>query len=496
MGRLYGTCPERNVSPLIKDITTWRGGGGYQAQPIPAFPHRIIFKRLLLRHGGSLEIAAPNEGSISSPDKHLTYYAVEASVPFIFRCFYGVVLMFRFHRLFWLAALSSSISAGALATEYHPGFTCPRPNNDDQLAVEICANQSMAREELIFEKTYYAHRQQDGVQAYHDLKVKAVAYNTALRTTCGIPAAGSSGQMPPTAPACYVDQIKSQVANLSTTLHGGALDEARRDIDVHIEIQQKLMDTGLLPGTSADGIYGDATRIAIVRWQQQHGYSATGFVTDTQASVLLDIGKSVAPFAAAAPAPEPNPAPTDNAPFLSSERGSVQPAVSTFAEQPTVSGSVDGANESDFTSIISIYHQKFAGAGNEFLQGRVFRERNAALQEAFKNGLTVKNWTGAVYKLSSNGGGKGILEVTLSNDAWVETMNNALSDMEDHTLVEPGSALYDALGSLKEGDKVVFSGSFFLDRGGDNVLETTDMTMNGKMTEPEFVFQFTSISKQ
>jgi hypothetical protein len=114
----------------------------------------------------------------------------------------------------------------SFAAEYRPGFACPRPDNSDLLTVNICANQAMARAELMFEKTYYAHLQQDGVIAYHELKVLEINSNNQLRAACGIPAAGSAGSMPPTGPACYVTQTALQIAEWNKSLRGDAL--ARR----------------------------------------------------------------------------------------------------------------------------------------------------------------------------------------------------------------------------------------------------------------------------
>ena len=211
-----------------------------------------------------------------------------------------------------LVSLALAFHAYA-AGEYRPGFNCPRPDNSDLLAVYICTNQAMAREELIFEKTYYAHRQQDGVQAYRNLKLQAINYNAQLRAVCGIPATGGAGLMPPTGPACYVTQTDLQVANWNASLHGDALEEAARDIDIHIAAQQQLIELGFLPPKStADGVYGDSTRIAIVRWQEKNGLVSNGFLSDTEVSSLLSGAGSQQPVTPAPQTPQrldPSPSP-------------------------------------------------------------------------------------------------------------------------------------------------------------------------------------------
>jgi hypothetical protein len=150
--------------------------------------------------------------------------------------------------------------------------------------------------------------------------------------------------------------------------------------------------------------------------------------------------------------------------------------------------------ETKFISIIATYHSEYDNAGTDFQKGAVYRRRADALRSLLGNGLSVSGWTGTVYKLSSNGDGYGILEITLSADAWVETMNNSLSDSSVHTLITPDSPLYSVLGTLKEGDQVVFSGTFFSDE--NEFPQTTDLAMSSKMTEPEFVFKFSSVEKR
>ena len=86
-----------------------------------------------------------------------------------------------------IAGLACSGSA-AWATDYHPGFTCPRPDASDPLTTAICADPAMAKAELTLEKAYYAHRELEGPSAYHRLKVQAVAYDTEMRKACDIPA--------------------------------------------------------------------------------------------------------------------------------------------------------------------------------------------------------------------------------------------------------------------------------------------------------------------
>ena len=53
--------------------------------------------------------------------------------------------------------------------------------------------------------------------------------------------------------------------------------------------------------------------------------------------------------------------------------------------------------------------------------------------------------------------------------------------------------MYQKMGYLSEGDKVKFSGSFFID--DDGMVETQNLSKKGKINKPGFTFKFSDISK-
>ena len=165
---------------------------------------------------------------------------------------------------------------------------------------------------------------------------------------------------------------------------------------------------------------------------------------------------------------------------------SVGSAAQPSAEMPS--------DERRFLAAVASYHNEYSNASTDFQKGVVFQNRANALRASLPSGLEAKGWVGTIYKLSSNGDGFGVLEITLSDDAWLTTWNNSFSDTDDHTLILPTSPVYSTLGDLKEGDKVKVSGLLLPDSGPD-VVRTTDLSMGSKMTEPEFLFRFTSIEK-
>jgi hypothetical protein len=145
-------------------------------------------------------------------------------------------------RKFWsvLVVVTVIASASGRAAEYHPGFACPRPDASDPLATAICADPDLAKAELVLEKAYYLRREVDGPLAFQALKGKAAAIDKATREACGIPTPGSVAAMPSGAAACYVAKTQRAASDWATSVTWSAYDEATRDIDVHIELQQKL----------------------------------------------------------------------------------------------------------------------------------------------------------------------------------------------------------------------------------------------------------------
>jgi peptidoglycan hydrolase-like protein with peptidoglycan-binding domain len=53
-----------------------------------------------------------------------------------------------------------------------------------------------------------------------------------------------------------------------------------------LDVQRRLTKLGF--DTKANGKFDDATRDAISRWQEQHGYPKTGFLNTAQHQALLD----------------------------------------------------------------------------------------------------------------------------------------------------------------------------------------------------------------
>jgi hypothetical protein len=142
-----------------------------------------------------------------------------------------------------------------------------------------------------------------------------------------------------------------------------------------------------------------------------------------------------------------------------------------------------------FISAVASGRDMFAAAQNEQAAGGARTNRKSAICSALAS-MSVRQWQGAIALASTNGDGKGVLVVRIAPDVGLKTWGGA--DAES-TFVEPDSAVFKQLGSLKQGDPVLFSGSFV---GSDaDCVRETSLTIARSMQQPEFVFRFSEISR-
>lgn len=163
-----------------------------------------------------------------------------------------------------------------------PSFDCSAVHTPT--AQLICSSRDLSRIDLEFVQAYYALRQQVGETGWQGLKAEALDFQNQTMQRCGIPVAG---QLPPDpAPwvTCLSAAYERQRSVWLSRLSGPALEEAQRPIEQHVALQHDLQAVGFLPATEKiDGVYGAATRTAIVAWQHSQGTPQTGFIRDADA---------------------------------------------------------------------------------------------------------------------------------------------------------------------------------------------------------------------
>jgi hypothetical protein len=150
------------------------------------------------------------------------------------------------------------------------------------------------------------------------------------------------------------------------------------------------------------------------------------------------------------------------------------------------------SDQARFISAVVAARTAYKSAPNELAAGGIRNSRQQAICSALMD-QSAPGWVGKIRKLTSNGDGKGVISVELAPDIHVSTWNNALSDIGDHTLIDPNSSMFKSLSTMKVGDVVKFSGRFSPSK--TDCVGEQSVTLAGSMTDPAFTMRFTSISK-
>jgi len=145
-----------------------------------------------------------------------------------------------------------------------------------------------------------------------------------------------------------------------------------------------------------------------------------------------------------------------------------------------------------FVGIVSKKRDEYIAAENDLAKSAVRDARRKELCETSEPFQTDAVWTGVVETLTTNGDGKGVLAVKIAPHVTVQTWNNGLSDIGSETLLPIGSDLFQAAQRLKDGQRVKFTGNFF--QSGQDCIEEGSLTIDGAMTDPEFIIRFRSLT--
>ena len=173
-----------------------------------------------------------------------------------------------------------------------------------------------------------------------------------------------------------------------------------------------------------------------------------------------------------------------------------EPTAATSAKpQPTATaGPQIPDDQKTFVEIVVGAQSKARAAENDMQRGGFKADRDKALCAAVQQ-VQVQNWVGTLENISANSDGLGVLSVEIAKDVFVKTWNNALSDLTDKTLIQPGTPLFNTASQMKKGSRVKFSGAFFRATGVDCFKESS-LTLAGKLRSPEFIFRFEAVSPE
>ncbi|WP_234186404.1 hypothetical protein [Shinella sp. NM-101] len=149
-------------------------------------------------------------------------------------------------------------------------------------------------------------------------------------------------------------------------------------------------------------------------------------------------------------------------------------------------------NQLRFLRVVNDAMKAYHDAPNEMAKGSLRPKRKLAICD-LNTKSTDGDWTGLIEKLSTNNDGEGVLAIKIAPHIVVKTWNNSLSDIGRDTLLQPDSPVYAAAITLREGDMVKFTGTFFPD--DIDCIDEASLTIDGSMTAPEFIIKFASLSK-
>lgn len=174
----------------------------------------------------------------------------------------------------------------------------------------------------------------------------------------------------------------------------------------------------------------------------------------------------------------------------SSDTSKGGPAASSSSSDNSQPAQVVPKDEAGVIKAVEVARGVYDTGDNDMAKGASRPQRASQICAALPQ-KTVSDWVGTVYDLSSNNEGKGVLSIAIDNKIYVTTWNNSLSDIADHTLIDPSSEVFRDASKLHKGQVVRFSGSFIED--ATDCVKESSMSLSGSISEPEFVFQFASV---
>lgn len=147
--------------------------------------------------------------------------------------------------------------------------------------------------------------------------------------------------------------------------------------------------------------------------------------------------------------------------------------------------------EASFVASVDKWRKTYAAGANDMAKGAARPARAKDICTLMKSAF-IAGWIGTVETLSSNGDGLGVLSVKISDDVVLKTWNNSVSDVGDHTMIDPTSNLFHKAISLKVGQRVAISGAFIPSK--TDCFREGSITLAGSLQSPEYIFQFSDIA--
>ena len=269
-----------------------------------------------------------------------------------------------------------------------PGFACYSPE-PSAVTRAICGSEELSAASLALVQAVYAAIQQTPYSA-GALRAEYASFMQSERSACAI--YGFQQQSD-----CIAGMLSHERDVMIGRLTGTLVDEANRPVALHLQIQQRFHDIGLLPG-GVDGVYGDGTRRAIATWQRGQGRPATGVVDNDEVALLIPGYQVATP--AAIPAPSAPavavPAPPPSTPAVQ-QASAAPPATQTPSPPVAASDPLGGVHE---TMPYALARPKLFAAG---WQTQFFKPENLSDQDRDERQWFTDHRISEVEDCSSSG---------------------------------------------------------------------------------------------
>ncbi|GAA1491808.1 hypothetical protein GCM10009627_01540 [Curtobacterium herbarum] len=211
------------------------------------------------------------------------------------------------------------------------------------------------------------------------------------------------------------------------------------------------------------------------------GYERSRSASTTEATQAPSKDAETTPVKSTKPAPVPAPAASEPAAKAPAEAES--PADGEFGTYP--------ADEAAFIAGVQATTADLRGDLTDLQRSQALRNRDASLCTTLGDAAAT-DWTGKIKNIGANGEGKAYVEVEIASGITVMTWNNAFSDLNDQTLIDPSAPFFNNLVAMKEGQKVKFSAQ--MAAGDSSCLSKGNLTETFYGITPEFIAHFTNVT--
>ncbi len=181
--------------------------------------------------------------------------------------------------------------------------------------------------------------------------------------------------------------------------------------------------------------------------------------------------------------------------WLISEKSNQKPSSrKKLVEQEAVQQIALPEKQDLFNGSIEQFIAPYQSASNELKKSAYRSQRGNAIKGTLGAQLSIADWVGIISETGTTSEGKAFVTVSSgSSEIKIKTWNNAFSDIGDQTLIDQSSPIYKSLMEMSNGDRVIFSGRFI--REGQDFIKEASVTENGSMSNPEFIFKFSKITR-